>query len=624
LADYVTIALSPVLIMALVGSLVFFLLEVLYAGQYAGQLQWTLFFFVFAMVLVARISIEMGSERAGMYGLGMVLAGFLALQLYLKFPEDSPLAMFGWAINLGLMLLIWWCANKLTWDCTAIDDNVDASGQGLLEAAGLDQVAPAKPEEELESEEPEKPPIRSTGLVGWWERYERYRDEQRKKPHTPGVWVVYFSLAALPLFGLGQALIPAEDGERRRYVFWLMACYVASGLSLLVTTAYLGLRRYLRQRKLRMPVAMTGIWLALGGGMIVVLMIVGALMPRPNAEYSLFKFTPLGSKERNASQYAMRSEGSGKGQGSTSADKPKDDQEAQQGAGTKRDPKAQGTTQGKSGSGAKSGKSKTGGKSSGNKGGNSRSQSRQKDDSGKNQDEKKDDEKRDQEDEQKDDEKDKDTEKSGSPSRFEPSKTTSTRTSNNSVSKVVSSLGKVGPVLKWILIIAGVLAIGFFLLRSGLRFLANFTTWAQRLLDALRSWWESLFGSAKKESESSREEQEESEPVVRLQPFASYPNPFHDGRAEEMSPNDLIRYSFEALQAWAYERDLERHPKETPLEFAARLVEEVPGLEAEAQRLAGLYARVAYARARFGDASKGPIKQFWERLQAVAERPLSV
>ena len=106
LADYVTIALSPVLIMALVGSLVFFLLEVLYAGQYAGQLQWTLFFFVFAMVLVARISIEMGSERAGMYGLGMVLAGFLALQLYLKFPEDSPLAMFGWAINLGLMLLM--------------------------------------------------------------------------------------------------------------------------------------------------------------------------------------------------------------------------------------------------------------------------------------------------------------------------------------------------------------------------------------------------------------------------------------------------------------------------------------------------------------------------------------
>src|SRR5207248_7175005 len=56
LADYVTIALSPALIMALVGSLIFFLLEVLYVGQYSGRMQWTLFFFVFGIVLVARIA----------------------------------------------------------------------------------------------------------------------------------------------------------------------------------------------------------------------------------------------------------------------------------------------------------------------------------------------------------------------------------------------------------------------------------------------------------------------------------------------------------------------------------------------------------------------------------------
>src|SRR5262249_9491918 len=53
LADYVVGALSPALIMALVGSLVFFLLEVLYVGAYSSQLQWGLFFFVFAAVLIA-------------------------------------------------------------------------------------------------------------------------------------------------------------------------------------------------------------------------------------------------------------------------------------------------------------------------------------------------------------------------------------------------------------------------------------------------------------------------------------------------------------------------------------------------------------------------------------------
>src|SRR6266404_1620446 len=92
LADYVTIALSPLLIMALVGSLVFFLLEILYAGQFEARLRWTLFFFVFAMVLVARISIEIGGERAGLYGLAMIGVAFVALQMYVKFPEDSPLA----------------------------------------------------------------------------------------------------------------------------------------------------------------------------------------------------------------------------------------------------------------------------------------------------------------------------------------------------------------------------------------------------------------------------------------------------------------------------------------------------------------------------------------------------
>src|SRR5262249_50039770 len=141
--------------------------------------------------------------------------------------------------------------------------------------------------------------------LGWWARYRQYRSEQSKKPHTPGVWVVYFSLAALPLFGLGQVLIPTEDVERRRYVFWLFTVYLGSSLGLLLTTSYLGLRRYLRQRKLGMPKAMTGVWLAVGGTMIAILLVVGALLPRPFGEYQLVNFTPFGSPERKASQFAM-------------------------------------------------------------------------------------------------------------------------------------------------------------------------------------------------------------------------------------------------------------------------------------------------------------------------------
>ena len=48
LADYVAIALAPALIIVLVVSLVFFLLEVSYAGQFTTRLHWIFFFFVVA------------------------------------------------------------------------------------------------------------------------------------------------------------------------------------------------------------------------------------------------------------------------------------------------------------------------------------------------------------------------------------------------------------------------------------------------------------------------------------------------------------------------------------------------------------------------------------------------
>ena len=128
-------ALSPVLIMALVGSLIFFLLEVLYVGQYSGRMQWTLFFFVFGIVLVAASRSEHGGGRATIYGSGLAFAVWVALQAFIEYPAGSPLRPLSWVINLGLIAVAWWCAHQLTWDCTYIDDSVDATGKGVLQAA---------------------------------------------------------------------------------------------------------------------------------------------------------------------------------------------------------------------------------------------------------------------------------------------------------------------------------------------------------------------------------------------------------------------------------------------------------------------------------------------------------
>src|SRR5437764_4534101 len=111
-------------------------------------------------------------------------------------------------VNLGLLLLAGWCVARLVRDCTQIDDQTDVAARGLLQAAGLEDLDPRAEDRRragAPADEPSQPEPR-----GWLERWQRSRAERRKR-RTPGVTVVWFSLAALPLFGLGQSLIPAAD-----------------------------------------------------------------------------------------------------------------------------------------------------------------------------------------------------------------------------------------------------------------------------------------------------------------------------------------------------------------------------------------------------------------------------
>jgi hypothetical protein len=206
LADYVVIALSPALIMTLVGSLAFFLLAVAYKGPFEGRVQWVMFWFVMGAVLVARIAIEQEKEHASL--LGWVLAGLTALFVY-RFVE-SDAVVIAWI----LLAVIWWCSWKLTWDCTLIDDGADSSGEGLIEAAGL--VA-GKDERPAQSGEPKEPGGRGSrraaneqlsgdrGSAGAsptqdvdsrddreriWRRLFPGSTTGTKRPHAPGLWVV--------------------------------------------------------------------------------------------------------------------------------------------------------------------------------------------------------------------------------------------------------------------------------------------------------------------------------------------------------------------------------------------------------------------------------------------------
>src|SRR6187397_544650 len=97
-ADYLAIAVCPALIMVLVGSLVFFLLQIGYSGDWLGRLRWTLFWFVLAMVLVSRIGIEQSQAMGFVYGFALAGATHLILLQYVGFV---------WQVWV-LLAVIWW------------------------------------------------------------------------------------------------------------------------------------------------------------------------------------------------------------------------------------------------------------------------------------------------------------------------------------------------------------------------------------------------------------------------------------------------------------------------------------------------------------------------------------
>ena len=73
--------------------------------------------------------------------------------------------------------------------------------------------------------------------------------------------------------------------------------------------------------------------------------------------HALVRLTPLGSKDRKASRYAVKQDGSGKGEGRASTDPPPKDEKGTDGSGTKTDSKGGSSAKGESDqkSGGKSG-----------------------------------------------------------------------------------------------------------------------------------------------------------------------------------------------------------------------------------------------------------------------------
>jgi hypothetical protein len=409
------------------------------------------------------------------------------------------------------------------------------------------------------------------------------------------VWVVYFALASLPLFALGQSLIAPDDAARRRATFLQMVVYVGSALGLLVTTSLLGLRRYLRQRKAKIPMALSGGWLALGGVLIAAFLTVGAFLPRPHSEVPWFGIERAGKADRDASKYAVRRDGAGKGDGVDGRETKAGDGSASGKNGQPGGNKGEsGDGKGDSGSGGDGKDGKSGGASGTDKKGDAGGKGGEKASPGRKAEGDKSAESRDANDPQDGD---------------------GARDSSQARTQLAAAVEQLAEKLKkFVFAIVAVLVIVAVIL-GVLRYLAPFTNWAARLLDALRGWWAGLFGTPKPKR---RVLASEVVAPVRPPPFAEFANPFADGTARGRDPAELVAYTFLALESWAFDRDSGRAGGETPQEFVNRLAEAFPDLWEALTPFGIVYARVSYSRGAVPRETLGVLRQLWDGLSHAA------
>lgn len=628
LADLLVEVVSPVLITLLVSSLVCFVVEVLYQGQYNFRLQAILCLFVMGAVSTARISMTDGASYASLFAAPLGLVTLIALLRFVEF--EGPLAAAGPVISAAIMVGIWWCAHQLTVDSTLVERDRDQTGTGLLSQLGWDADLRETPAVDAANATPLVDGVTDAQAVveeeTWWDRLVLGTN----RPHTPGTWAFYFSLAALPIFGLGQWFLPADDLAGRRWVLQLALVYVACALGLLLSTSFLGLRHYLRQRKLELPLEMAASWLILGGGMIAAIMLVAFLLPRPMPEYSLAQWLPpITSPTRSTSPLAVGKEGvresEKQGEGTTRQPQPRKNDAGKQSSANNN---GSGDKQSDAGNAAKGESTKSGGDSSNDSGKSESDAGSQSGDKGSSGGKSSGKQGNDNQDKQKnaqpqtggreDSQAGAKNEVSKSPAQQQPANSGhSGKSPKQSPSQPAAAPASPPASTPLFANLPDLLnRLGMLIALA----VAGYFAWRYR--DQLRDAWDKfkqewqallakLFGG--------RERRESTPTAVAIpppppQPFASFADPFATGQAAGWTVAELLRYSFAALEAWGREHACERKGEQTPLEYAAAVANQQPTVAAEVQQFALFYGQVAYGPGS-GSPSLDVVRQFWQRLR---------
>jgi hypothetical protein len=179
------------------------------------------------------------------------------------------------------------------------------------------------------------------------------------------------------------------------------------------------------------------------------------------------------------------------------------------------------------------------------------------------------------------------------------------------LSAATSSLGALLKGVYWLLVL---LVVSYLLWR----YRREVARAVQEFVGALRDLWDRLLGRAAGPRVAPAETAVVTEPPPR--PFSSYIDPFASGVVGRYSPEQLIKYSFEAFEAWSRERGCARVPEQTPQEFAQAVARHQRGIAREAARLAELYNHSAYGAGRLPPSVSSQLAGIWQQMRSGGAR----
>jgi hypothetical protein len=141
-----------------------------------------------------------------------------------------------------------------------------------------------------------------------------------------------------------------------------------------------------------------------------------------------------------------------------------------------------------------------------------------------------------------------------------------------------------------------------------------------KLWQEFLKWWNGLWGVREDNTLPDMDQSAAKRPSRRA--FATFTNPFRRGGKLELA--EIIRYTFDAMEAWGAERGIERKGETTAEEYVRSLAALLPKNREDLAGFSNAYTRLAYAGNRPVALDPVVLQRLWQAMEQPVSAPSTI